>query len=79
MGILQRSLAGMSNEQRIAALNTLFTRDAINSASILAGLGAGRVDEYAASVAEISAAETAAIRVTPHAGSCNWLPLDKKG
>lgn len=62
-GILQKALRGMSDEQRIAALNTLFTRDAINSASILARNGSDSVKSLAESIGQISAADSAATRL----------------
>lgn len=61
--ILQNALRGMSAEQRTAALNTLFTRDAINSASILADDGSAAFDRLAGAMEGITAASTAQTRL----------------
>lgn len=72
-GILQHALAGMSDEQKIAALNTLFTRDAINSASILARTGAEGINTLTDAISKISAAETARTRLGTLTGALNNL------
>ncbi len=71
--ILQNALRGMSAEQRTAALNTLFTRDAINSASILAGQGAAGFNKLIAAMAGITAAGTAQERLNTLRGSLTDL------
>lgn len=71
--VLQNALKGMSDQQRIAALNTLFTRDAINSATILAQQGAAGVNQLTDAIDQISAAETAAIRLGTLTGALNNL------
>lgn len=61
---LQASLAGMSQEQRNAALQTLFGRDAIRAANVLYEEGAAGVQKWTAAVDDQGyAAETAATRM----------------
>jgi TP901 family phage tail tape measure protein len=72
-GVLEHALRGMSDEEKIAALNTLFTRDAINSASILARTGAKGVAQLTGEIAKISAADTAAVRLGTLQGALNNL------
>lgn len=69
--VLQNSLKGMSNEQKIAALNTLFTRDAINSAKLLAEQGATGINKLTGEIAKVSAADVAAERLNTLTGSLN--------
>jgi TP901 family phage tail tape measure protein len=71
--VLQNALKGMSDQQRIAALNTLFTRDAINSAAILASNGAKGINDWTDAISSISAADTAAIRLGTLQGALNNL------
>lgn len=71
--VLQNALKGMSDEQKIAALNTLFTRDAINSALILSKEGADGINKYSGEIQKISAAEQAAERLNTLLGSINNL------
>ena len=53
---LQDSLGGLSDEQRNAALATLFGSDAVRAASILMEGGAAKVNEYTAAVNDQGAA-----------------------
>ncbi len=60
IGSLQKATAGLSDEQRNSALNTIFGADAIRSASILIGEGTSGWDEMAASVEKGGAASALA-------------------
>lgn len=62
-GVLQRSLKGMTAQQKQATLNTLFGSDAIRAAAILADNGAKGFDKMAKSMGKTSAAEVAAKRL----------------
>ena len=63
-GQLQTALAGLTQEERNAALANLFGQDAIRSASILYEGGAASVRKYAAEVDDAGyASETAAMRL----------------
>lgn len=63
-GQLQTQLAGLTQEQRNAALATIFGQDAIRAASILYTQGAAGISEWTAAVDDQGyAAETAAIRL----------------
>jgi TP901 family phage tail tape measure protein len=50
--ILQTSLKGMTDQQRLAALQTMFGSDAIRGASILADQGATGIDKMSAAMAQ---------------------------
>lgn len=54
---LKTKLGGLSEEQRIAALNTIFGSDAARAASVAMGLGASGVDKYVAATKEQGAAQ----------------------
>lgn len=54
---LQRSLGGLNDEQRQAALTTLFGSDAVRAATLLMDAGADGVREYTAAVSDMGAAE----------------------
>jgi TP901 family phage tail tape measure protein len=56
---LQTALAGMNEEQRIAAVRTLFGTDAIRAASIIAKEGAEGVRKLKREMADVSAEEIA--------------------
>lgn len=71
--ILQNALRGMSAEQRTAALNTLFTRDAINSAAILAGDGAAGFNKLKGAMAGITAEGVANDRLNTLRGTLTNL------
>jgi TP901 family phage tail tape measure protein len=62
-GILQKATAGLSTEQRQAALETIFGSDAIRAASIIAEEGAKGVTDIAAAMTEVKAADVAAARL----------------
>ncbi|MBC1617877.1 phage tail tape measure protein [Listeria booriae] len=58
--ILQKSLKGMSSEQRSVALNTMFGSDAIRGANILYNEGADGLNKMYKEMSKVTAAEVAA-------------------
>ena len=68
-GILQNSLAGMSEQQKLATLEALFGSDAIRAAAIIADNGSEGFDSLAASMGEVGAQEVAETRMDNLAGS----------
>jgi TP901 family phage tail tape measure protein len=56
-GILQKSLKGLSTEQRIAAMNILFGSDATRAATILMNEGKTGIDRYAKATSDQSQAQ----------------------
>lgn len=67
--VLKQSLKGMSQEQKQAALNTLFGSDAIRGAAILANNGAKGFDKMATSMGKVKAADVAKTRMDNLKGS----------
>lgn len=67
--ILQDALAGMSQEQQIATLRTLFGSDAIRAASVIAKAGAAGFEEMAAAIGKVSARDVAEERLNNLSGS----------
>ncbi|HVQ42385.1 MAG TPA: phage tail tape measure protein [Vicinamibacterales bacterium] len=61
--ILTDSLAGMSDAQRIAALQTLFGTDAVRAAAILYKTGGDAVNAFHEEVGKVSAADAAKVRL----------------
>lgn len=72
-GILQASLAGMTDAQKQAALSTLFGSDAIRGAAVLADQGAVGFDKMTESIGKVSAADVAATRLNNMKGSMEAL------
>lgn len=70
---LQDGLKGLSDEQRNAALTTIFGSDSMRIAAAVAEKGAEGYDKYAAAIANTNAAEQAKIRLDNLAGS--WEAL----
>lgn len=68
-GILQKSLKGMSAQQKQAALTTLFGADAIRGAAVLADKGSRGFDKMSESMNKVSAADVAAKRLDNFKGS----------
>lgn len=68
-GVLQNATKGLSEAQRIQALQTLFGTDAIRAAAIMASAGAKGFDEMASSIGHVSAADVANTRLDNLAGS----------
>jgi len=59
-GILQKSLSGMTDEQRAMALETMFGSDAIRAGNILYKEGADGINNMYAEMGKVTAAEVAA-------------------
>jgi TP901 family phage tail tape measure protein len=73
-GQLQGALSGMSEEQRNAAMQTLFGADAVRAASVLYEQGAAGVEQWEAAVNDAGyAAETAALMQDNLAGDLEKL------
>lgn len=72
-GVLQNALKGLTKEQQIQALQTIFGTDAIRAAAIMAKLGAEGFDEMAASMGKVTAADVAATRLDNLIGSFEQL------
>jgi TP901 family phage tail tape measure protein len=71
--ILKGSLGGLSDEQRISALQTLFGTDAVRAASILYKTGGDAVNAFHTEVGKVSAAQSAAIRLDNLEGTLSNL------
>lgn len=72
-GTLSGALAGMTNEQKQATLETLFGSDAIRAAAIIADTGAQGFTDLAAAMGEVSAQEVAETRMDNLSGSIEQL------
>ncbi|MEI2773355.1 MAG: phage tail tape measure protein [Candidatus Competibacter sp.] len=72
-GLLQGALSGLSEEQRLNYLRTIFGNDAMGAAIGLAELGQEEFDALAASMAEVDSGEAAATRVDNFAGKLDIL------
>lgn len=59
-GLLQKSMAGMTNEQRLMSMNIMFGSDAIRAANILYNEGADGVKKFNTEMMKVTAAEVAA-------------------
>jgi TP901 family phage tail tape measure protein len=73
MQLLQDATSGLSEEQKIQAFNTIFQRRAMNSALILAELGAAGFDKYAQAIAGIDASDVAAAKLDNLSGDVKIL------
>lgn len=71
--ILQTSTEGLSQEQKIMKLETIFGSRALAAATTLAEAGAEGFDGLAASIGEVSAADVAAERLDNMSGSIEIL------
>lgn len=71
--VLQGALAGMTDQQKQAALTTLFGSDAIRGAAIIAEGGSAAFNELAASMQGMTAADVAATRLDNMAGKIEQL------
>lgn len=72
-GVLQNALRGMSKEQQLATLNTLFGSDAIRAAAVLAGEGTKGFNDLSAALNKTSAADVAAARLDNTAGKLEQM------
>lgn len=70
---LKRSFAGLSDEQRNAALTTIFGSDALRAAWLLAEQWAAGMDKLAESISKVDAAEQAKTRLDNLSGSFERL------
>lgn len=71
--VLADSLKGMTKEQKLATLQTLFGSDAIRAAAVLADNGAAGYDKMATAMGKVSAADVAAKRMDNFAGRIEIL------
>lgn len=72
-GILQKSMKGMTKEQKQATLQTLFGSDAIRAAAILSNNGAKGFDKMSKSIAKTKAADVAKTRLDNFNGSMEQM------
>lgn len=70
---LQNSLKGMTQQQKLATLETLFGSDAIRAASVLSEQGAKGFNDVAAAMGKVSAEDVAAKRLDNTAGKMEQL------
>ena len=68
-GILQNSMKGMTDQQRLATMETLFGSDAVRAAAVLTKSGAAGFAEMAAAMGKVSAADVAEKRLDNLSGS----------
>lgn len=71
--LLNTALAGLSEEQKNAALNTIFGSDAIRAANALAEAGAGSFDQLKTSMAGVNSEASAATRMNTFSGQMEIL------
>jgi TP901 family phage tail tape measure protein len=71
--VLQNALQGMSKEQQLATLQTLFGSDAIRAAAILAENGASGFNKLSTSMGKVKAADVAKTRMDNLKGSIEQL------
>jgi TP901 family phage tail tape measure protein len=71
--VLQRALAGMGEEQKLATLGILFGSDAIRAAAVLADQGAAGYDKMSKSMGKVKAADVAKKRMDNLAGSIEQM------
>jgi TP901 family phage tail tape measure protein len=72
-GILNTALGGLTEEQKNAALATIFGSDAMRAAVALADAGSGKFDTLAASIDKIDAEESAGTRMNTFSGQLEIL------
>jgi hypothetical protein len=71
--VLQDALRGMTKEQQIATLETMFGSDAIRAAAVMAEAGAEGFAEMAAAMSKVTAQSVAAERLNNLSGSLEQL------
>lgn len=71
--VLQNSLKGMSKEQKLATLQTLFGSDAIRAAAILSDNGAAGFNKMADAMGKVKAADVAKTKMDNLAGSLEQM------
>lgn len=72
-GVLAQSMRGLSKEQQIVALKTMFGTDAVRAAAIMAQNGSKGFDKLAASMGKVKASDVAKKRMDNLAGSVEQL------
>lgn len=72
-GILEAATADLTEQQKLATLQTIFGSDAIRAAAVLAKEGAGGFNEMAESMGKVSAAAVGAARMDNLNGSLKAL------
>jgi phage-related protein len=72
-GELQKALKGMTQQQKLATLETLFGSDAIRAAAVLAEAGTKGFEDLAGAINKTSAADVAAKRLNNTAGQIEQL------
>jgi TP901 family phage tail tape measure protein len=72
-GVLQNALSGMSQQQRVAALQTMFGSDAIRAATVLSKAGVSGFEDLAKAIGGISAADVASMRTNNLKGAIERL------
>jgi TP901 family phage tail tape measure protein len=72
-GLLSNSMKGLSEETKIAALETMFGSDAIRAASIMANNGSAGFDAMAASMGKVKAADVAKARLDNFSGAVEQM------
>jgi TP901 family phage tail tape measure protein len=72
-GILSTSLKGMSREQKLATLQTIFGSDAVRAAAVFTKEGAAGFDHMAKAMGKVSAADVAKKRMDNLKGSIEQL------
>lgn len=73
MDILGEATAGLSEQERVAAFNSIFQRRAMNAALIMANAGAEGFNEYADAIAQIDASNVAATKLDNLTGDMTIL------
>lgn len=71
--VLSTATAGLTQQQKLQALQTLFGTDAIRAAAVFAKAGAAGFDEMAASMGKVTAASVGAERLNNLAGDIEQL------
>lgn len=71
--VLQGALKGMTKEQQLATLNTLYGSDAIRAAAVIAGEGSQGFNDLSTAINKTSAADVAAKRLDNTAGKIEQL------
>lgn len=71
--VLQNATKGMTQQQKLLTLETIFGSDAIRAAATLTDAGAAGFDNMAASMAKVTAEEVAAARLDNTAGAIERL------
>jgi hypothetical protein len=71
--VLQTATAGLTNEQKLNALQTMFGSDAIRAGAVLAKEGAAGFNEMAASMSKVTAEAVGAEKLNNLAGSVEQL------